>query len=87
MVGDTYVFYLVDLNRMLFEKLDFETRMKNFARLSKFKPMVEVMSDEYAKISGEDYDKVFSLMWKEVQEFRVKIKRKKRLKSKFKFAK
>ena len=55
--GD-YQFYLVDLNRMEFKTLDFETRVKNFARLTVQKSMVEVMSDEYAKCSGEDYNNI-----------------------------
>ena len=84
-VDGTYKFYLVDLNRMIFGVLDFETRIKNFARLSKHKSMVEVMSDEYAKCIGEDYNKIFNLMWQETQGFRAKFTRKKELKKKFKF--
>ena len=82
---NTYRFYLVDLNRMNFGTLNFETRIKNFARLSKHKSMVEVMSDEYAKCIGADYNKVFDLMWLETQNFRAKITRKKELKKKLKF--
>jgi len=84
-LGDTYDFYLVDLNRMNFRVLDFETRIKNFARLSKHKFMVEIMSDEYAKCIDEEYDKIFDLMWQETQNFREKLDRKKELKKKFKF--
>jgi len=75
-----YKFYLVDLNRMKFGQMDFETRMKNFARLSKYKHMVEIMSDEYAKCCNKAYDEVFNLMWKEVQSFRASKARKKNLK-------
>ena len=82
--GDSYEFFLVDLNRMNFGTLDFETRMQNFARLSKYKPMVEVMSDEYAKCIGKDYDTVFTAMWKGVVDFRTKYERKKELKKKLK---
>ncbi|WP_405296268.1 lipopolysaccharide kinase InaA family protein [Algibacter sp. Ld11] len=82
--GDGYDFYLVDLNRMNFGELDFETRMKNFARLTKYKQMVEVMSDEYAKCIAKDYDTVFNAMWKEVETFRAKFTRKKALKKKLK---
>lgn len=81
-VGNTYEFYLVDLNRMKFGTLNFETRMKNFARLSKYKNMVEIMSDEYAKCYNTSFDNVFNLMWKEVQSFRATVDRKKRLKKK-----
>lgn len=80
-----YEFYLVDLNRMNFGTLDFETRIKNFSRLTIHKSMVEVMSDEYAKCSGEDYDKIFSLMWKETEDFQKRFHGKARLKRKLKF--
>ena len=83
--GDEYGFYLVDLNRMNFGTLDFETRIKNFSRLTIHKSMVEVMSDEYAKVSGYDYEKIFNLMWKETSDFQDRFQRKKRLKKKLKF--
>lgn len=82
--GD-YKFFLVDLNRMNFVKLDFETRIKNFSKLTIHKSMVEVMSDEYAKCIGEDYNKIFNLMWHETEVFQEKFYRKKRLKNKLKF--
>ena len=84
-VGNEYNFYLVDLNRMDFGDLDFDTRIKNFARLTIHKSMVEVMSDEYAKCSGEDYDKIFNLMWNETEAFQEKFNRKKRIKKRLKF--
>ena len=84
-VGEAYVFYLVDLNRMKFTSMDFETRIKNFARLTTHRSMVETMSDEYAKISGEDYNKIVNLMWRLTEGFQEKFYRKKRLKKKLKF--
>ena len=83
--NDVYKFYLVDLNRMKFQSLSFEERMKNFDRLSKHKFMVEIMSDEYAKLSGIEYDKVFGTMWSNIQNFQDKFYKKKRLKKKLKF--
>ncbi|WP_299552957.1 lipopolysaccharide kinase InaA family protein [Seonamhaeicola sp.] len=83
--GGTYEFYLVDLNRMRFVPMDFEARIKNFSRLTPHRSMVEVMSREYAKCSGEDYDKVFKLMWKETEDYQKKYHRKRRLKRKLKF--
>jgi len=83
--SDGYEFFLVDLNRMKFGSMTFEARMKNFSRLTKFKPMVEVMSDEYAKSIGKDYEMVFSEMWQSTQTFRNKIERKKRFKKILKF--
>lgn len=84
-VKDGYAFFLVDLNRMKFEPMNFEARMKNFARLSKFKNMIEIMSDEYALASREKYTKVHQAMLQSVNEFRDKIDRKKRLKKKLRF--
>lgn len=83
--GANYKFYLVDLNRMRFRSLNFEARINNFARLSKYKSMVEVMSDEYAKCIGESYEKVFHPMWKAVQTFRGSFDRKKRIKKRLRF--
>ena len=83
--SDEYEFFLVDLNRMKFGSMTFENRMKNFSRLTKFKSMVEVMSDEYAKSIEKEYDTVFNAMWQSTQDFRNKIERKKRLKKMLKF--
>lgn len=85
--GDKYEFYLVDLNRMIFGPLDFETRIKNFARLTIHRSMIEVMSDEYAKCSGGNYNEIFNLMWHETEAFQEKFQRKKLLKKKLKIKK
>ena len=82
--GD-YKFFLVDLNRMNFGKMDFTTRIKNFSRLTIHKSMVEVMSDEYAKCFGYDFNKVFDVMWRETEAFQERFYRKKRLKKRLKF--
>ncbi len=75
-----YDFYLVDLNRMRFFELDFNARIKNFARLTPKKEMVAIMSDEYAKLIDQPFDKVFHLMWKETEAFQYRFFRKKRWK-------
>lgn len=80
-----YNFYLVDLNRMNFKELSFLERMKNFSRLTPKEEMVGVMSDEYSKITGIHYQKVFSAMWGFTSKFQHKFFRKKRLKKKFLF--
>ncbi len=80
-----YAFYLVDLNRMNFHgKLTFRQRMYNMRRLTPRKEMVEIMSDEYAKMSGEPYDKVFDMMWEETLEFQRKYHRKQAWKRRWK---
>ena len=83
--GDNYDFYLVDLNRMNFDELNFESRIKNFSRLTMYKSMVEIMSDEYAKCSGEDRQLIFNLMWESTLLFQKKYQNRMRLKKKLKF--
>ncbi len=83
--GEGYDFYLVDLNRMKFKPMSFNARIKNFSRLTIYKSMVEVMSDEYAKCSGDNFEKIFELMWNSTKAFQDRFQRKKRLKKKFLF--
>ena len=83
--GNHYDFYLVDLNRMNFGELDFETRIKNFSRLTMYKSMVEIMSDEYAKCSGKDYELIFNLMWDSTLRFQEKYHNRMKLKKTIKF--
>lgn len=78
--GDNYEFYLVDLNRMKFFDLDFDARITNFSRLTPKKEMVAIMSDEYAKLIDESYEKVFEKMWGETEAFQYRFFRKKRWK-------
>ncbi|KAA1247842.1 lipopolysaccharide kinase InaA family protein [Aquimarina sp. RZ0] len=78
--GDAYEFYLVDLNRMEFGEMDFETRIKNFSRLTIHKSMIEIMSNEYVKCSGEEEAIVFNLMWRYTREFQHQFYRKIRIK-------
>lgn len=83
--SEGYDFFLVDLNRMEFKTLDFETRIKNFSKLTIHKSMIEIMSDEYAKCSGEDYNTIFNLMWDSTLRFQKKYHNRMRLKKKLKF--
>lgn len=80
-----YRFFLVDLNRMNFRKLDFKARMKNFSRLTPHKEMVRIMADEYSRLYGKTTARVFEEMWRQTQEFQEKFQRKRRLKKKIKF--
>ena len=80
-----YDFALVDLNRMEFKSMNIEARIKNFAKLTTHKFMIEIMSDEYAKCSNEKYETIFSIMWSETNRFQEKFHRKRRLKKKLKF--
>jgi len=83
--GDSYHFSIVDLNRMKFGEMDFNTRIKNFAKLTIHKSIIEIMSDEYAKCSNADFDTIFKIMWKNTESFQMKSKQKSMLKKKLKF--
>jgi len=81
--GTVYDFYLIDLNRMKFFNLDFDARITNFSRLTPKKEMVKIMSDEYAKLINEPFEKVYQKMWFETDKFQKKFFRKVRLKKKY----
>ncbi|MGY5352564.1 lipopolysaccharide kinase InaA family protein [Wenyingzhuangia sp. IMCC45533] len=84
-LNNVYDFYLVDLNRMEFKELDFETRMKNFARLTKEQSLIKIMANEYAIVSGNDENVIYTTMNNYVTEFQNQFKRKKEMKRKLKF--
>ncbi|MEX0997669.1 MAG: lipopolysaccharide kinase InaA family protein [Flavobacteriaceae bacterium] len=79
--GDTYEFFLVDLNRMIFKTLTFEDRIKNFSRLTPKKAMVEIMSKRYAELIDRDQKQVFELMWAQTEDFIKGFRKKKRIKN------
>ncbi len=84
--GNEYGFFLVDLNRMDFHgSMPFELRMKNLSRLTPHQEMVAIMSNEYAKVSGEKELLIFEALWKETQDFQHRFYRKKRIKKKLFF--
>lgn len=81
-----YDFFLVDLNRMRFHaQLSFDQRMRNLRRLTPEKEMVAVMSNEYAKLSGEAESLIFECLWKYTSDFQEQFHKKKRLKKQLKF--
>lgn len=73
-----YVFYLIDLNRMRFGKMDFKKRMKNFRRLWLSKTMLKIMAEEYAELYGKTYSETHELMSEYSRKFQ-KAKNSKKL--------
>lgn len=80
-----FEFSLVDLNRMAFKPLDFEERMKNFARLTTKQEVLRILAAEYAHLSGRKEEEVFQKMWIYTRRFQKKFHGKKALKSQVKF--
>ncbi len=75
--NDNYEFYLIDLNRMRFEPMDFNARMHNFRRLWLSKTMMKVMAEEYAELYNKPVDGTYALMLKYSRGFQKKINSKK----------
>jgi hypothetical protein len=81
-----FSFYLVDLNRMKFcRSLNFQTRMKNLSKITSNKAVISIMSNEYAKLSGEPEATIFETMWKFTSNFQFRFQRKKKIKNKIVF--
>ncbi len=71
---DGYDFYLVDLNRMAFhEEMSLEKRLKNFERLPPEDRLVRIISEEYARLSGEPFDKIYEGIRGATNAFRRKF--------------
>lgn len=85
--GGDYKFFLVDLNRMNFKKMNFEDRMKNFHRITSYEDMVKVMANEYAKFIPESEEEVFNRMWYYIRGFQNKARRKQNVKKALKLKK
>lgn len=74
---DKFDFYLIDLNRMRFEAMDFDKRMNNFRRLWLSKTMIRIMATEYAVLYGKTFEETNALMLKYSKVFQDKINSKK----------
>jgi hypothetical protein len=77
-VGDgNYDFYLIDLNRMCFEPMDFNKRMHNFRRMWLSKTMINVMAPVYAELNGTTSEETHALMTQYSRQFQKKVNGKK----------
>ncbi|MEM6514928.1 MAG: lipopolysaccharide kinase InaA family protein [Bacteroidota bacterium] len=72
-----YKFYLIDLNRMRFEKMNFNQRMHNFRRLWLSKAMIKIMAKTYADLYGKSFIETYDLMLEYSRQFQKKINFKK----------
>ena len=78
----TYDFYLIDLNRMQFEEMDYQKRIDNFSRLGLKPDMIAVISRKYAQLIGEDEQQVLNDMTQSCNNFDQKRVKKKKFKRK-----
>lgn len=82
--GDHYKFYLIDLNRMKFQKMSLEDRMNNLKKLWFSKDMIRLISKKYEQLSGLSATELSAELLKKTNSFKKKIYRKKYLKRKLK---
>jgi hypothetical protein len=68
-----YDFYLIDLNRMRFELLSLDERMKNLRRLWLSKTMIDIIAAEYAKLDNMAFEVVHSSLSKHSKAFQKKV--------------
>ncbi len=73
----TYDFYLIDLNRMRFEPMNFEKRMHNFRRLWLSKTMINIMAPAYASLYNKPEAETHALLTKYSRAFQKKVNSKK----------
>ena len=81
--NDNYEFYLIDLNRMIFKSLDFNERVRNFAKLTTDRDMIRIMAGEYAQLIGRRSEEVDKYMLQETLNFREKYDRRMKAKKKY----
>lgn len=79
---DQWDFYLVDLNRMRFEIMDYQKRIDNFSRLGLTPDMIEIVSRTYAKLIDHDFDQVLADITASCNAFDRKNEKKENLKKK-----
>lgn len=72
----SYQFYLIDLNRMKFEPMDYQKRIDNFNRLSLTPSMIDIIGKKYASLIGKDENKVITDISDSCDKFREFYKRK-----------
>lgn len=76
-VNSGFKFYLVDLNRTKFTKIDLEMGIKNFYRLGANKEMIQIMAKEYAKLWNADENYVSKKMTEITLRHNVAVQKKK----------
>lgn len=77
-----YDFYLIDLNRMKFEKLSIENRMENFKKMWLSRTMIKVVAKRYADLMKQPEEKIHAILLQKTLQFKRKITKKKYLKRK-----
>lgn len=78
--NESYLFYLVDVNRMKFYDFDLEDRFMNLAKMFSNEKDLKFVTYEYASLLNEDFNKCFELLMKHRKNHENYLERKKNLK-------
>jgi len=78
--NSSYIFKIIDINRMQFKTLDLEQRLKNFAKLWAKDEDLEIIIKEYATIIAEDKNICLdiALKYSHAHKARINAKKKRR---------
>ncbi|TWP30740.1 hypothetical protein ETU08_03885 [Apibacter muscae] len=79
-INESYVFSLIDLNRMQFKKLTLNQRIQNFIKLSLTDEMIPIIGEKYAKLVNESLSKIIQILDHKNHVYINKKTRKQRLK-------
>lgn len=83
--NNQFEFYLIDLNRMKFEKLSIEKRMDNFKKLWFSRTMIKVVAKKYAELISQPEERIHAILLEKTLQFKRRITKKKYLKRKLKY--
>lgn len=78
-----YDFYLIDLNRMKFHKMNMEDRLKNFSRLTTKPEVMKIIAREYSILSDKPEEEIFQNILFFTNQFHEKRNKKRAVKRKF----
>ena len=78
--NDTFIFKVVDINRMEFKELNLDERLKNFNKLWAKDEYLTIMIKEYTKLNNSDEKECLKMALELNQKHKNKINMKKRLK-------
>ena len=83
-MDNDYKFFLIDLNRMKFKKMNSEDRLKNFRRLNLDDDLIKTVSIYYSEITRIDKNIIFEKIKKYSKDFQDKRAKRKKIKQFFK---
>lgn len=82
--GGKYGFSIVDINRLKFEKIDYDKGLKNFSQIWASEDELEIIARKYAQINNQNEQEAVKMLIKFDKIHKEKINRKLKFKNKIK---